>query len=251
VNQLNPEQAERLKEIGAYLRQVRQEQSISTEEVATKTFIPLRLLKALEEGQSDQLPEPVFIQGFIRRYADVLNLDGVALAKTFPLNLLPTKSEVSSQDFTKFLYRLIPNYLPYILYILLVGTAASGLFYLLNKPQTPKTNLQRKNSSITQQQTVTKPTSSTSEPTKAFGPSLPIQVRVSLKEKSQLRVTVDGKTEFDEVLAKGTEKTWTATKQLTLKADNASAVLIYFNQREPKLLGESRGSKEITFTPEQ
>jgi cytoskeletal protein RodZ len=251
VNQLNPEQAERLKEIGAYLRQVRQEQSISTEEVATKTFIPLRLLKALEEGQSEQLPEPVFIQGFIRRYADVLNLDGVALAKTFPLNLLPTKSEVSSQDFTKFLYRLIPNYLPYILYILLVGTAASGLFYLLNKPQTPKTNLQRKNSSITQEQTVTKPTSSTSEPTKAFGPSLPIQVRVSLKEKSQLRVTVDGKTEFDEVLAKGSEKTWTATKQLTLKADNASAVLIYFNQREPKLLGESRGSKEITFTPDQ
>ncbi len=251
MNQLNPEQAERLKEIGAYLRQVREEQSISTQEVATKTYIPLRLLKALEEGRSDQLPEPVFIQGFIRRYADVLNLDGAALAKTFPLNLLPTKSEVSSQDFTKLFYRIIPNYLPYILYILLVGTAASGLFYLLNKPQTPKTNLQRKNSSITQQQTVTKPTSSTSGSTKAFGPSLPIQVRVSLKEKSQLRVTVDGKTEFDEVLAKGTEKTWTATKQLTLKADNASAVLIYFNQREPKLLGESRGSKEITFTPEQ
>lgn len=251
MNQLNPEQAERLKEIGAYLRQVRQEQSISTQEVATKTYIPLRLLKALEEGRSDQLPEPVFIQGFIRRYADVLNLDGAALAKTFPLNLLPTKSEVSSQYFTKFLYRIIPNYLPYILYILLVVSAASGLFYLLNKPQTPKTNIQRKNSSLAQQQTVAKPTSSTSGPTKAFGPSLPIQVRVSLKEKSQLRVTVDGKTEFNGVLTKGTEKTWTATKQLTLKADKADAVLIYFNQREPKLLGDLSDNKEITFTPAQ
>jgi cytoskeletal protein RodZ len=92
VNHLNPAQTEQLKEIGAYLRQLRQEQSISTEEVAAKTFIPLRILKALEEGQPEHLPEAVFIQGFIRRYADVLDLDGAALAKTFPTNFFACNS---------------------------------------------------------------------------------------------------------------------------------------------------------------
>src|SRR5919199_1110208 len=252
VNQLNPDQVERLKEIGAYLRQLRQEQSISLEEVSAKTYIPMRLLKALEEGQLDQLPEPVFIQGFIRRYADVLNLDGAALAKTFPLNLLPTRTESSSEDFTKFLSSVLPNYLPYILYFFLVATAARGLFYLLNKPQTSNTYLQGKNSPFAQQQkTVEKPPSSTAAPPKALEPSLPIQVRVSLKESSWLRVTVDGKTQFEGVLTKGTERTWTATKKLTIKADNAGAVLISFNQREPKLLGKLGDVKEVTFTPEQ
>ena len=88
MNHLNPAQVEQLKEIGAYLRQIRQEVSIPIEEISAKTLIRLGMLKAIEEGQPDQLPEPVFVQGFIRRYADALGLDGVALAKTFPINFL-------------------------------------------------------------------------------------------------------------------------------------------------------------------
>lgn len=141
MNQLNLAQVEQLKEIGAYLRQLRQEQSISTEEVAAKTFIPSRLLKALEEGASDQLPEPIFIQGFIRRYADALDQDGDALAKTFPTSLLPVKSQTDDQE----AFRITSSsLLPYVAYILLLITAASGLVYLLKKPQTAKPPLQEK-----------------------------------------------------------------------------------------------------------
>ncbi len=61
------------------------------EEIAVKTFIPLRLLQAIDIGQTERLPEPVFVQGFIRRYADALGLDGWAVAKTFPTQ--PTITE--------------------------------------------------------------------------------------------------------------------------------------------------------------
>jgi cytoskeleton protein RodZ len=86
VEKLDSAQLDQLKEIGTYLRQVRQEQSKSLEEIATKTCIRLPLLRALELGQEQGLPEPVFVQGFIRRYADLLGLDGVGIARTFPVH---------------------------------------------------------------------------------------------------------------------------------------------------------------------
>ncbi len=138
TNNLNETQAEQLKNIGAYLRQFREEKSISTEEVAAKTFIPLRLLKALEEGQSDQLPEPIFVQGFIRRYAEVIDLDGEALAKTFSINLLPEKAEPPSQEISQPHSRTIKPYVLYILLGVLGVTVVTGLLYLFNKPQTAK-----------------------------------------------------------------------------------------------------------------
>ncbi len=253
MNHLSQEQTEQLREIGSQLRQLRQEQAISTEEVATKTFIPLRLLKALEEGQSDQLPEPVFVQSFIRKYADALDLDGAALANAFPTNFLPRKSDgYYSQERSSTLSQQIEPYLPYLLYILLVFSAASGLLYLHNKPQTAQPIQREKNSPVLQQQkTLAKPAPLSSAPPKASQPSSPIEVTVSLKEESWLRVTADGKTQFEGIMDKGKQQTWTAKKQLKLRAGNAGAVSISFNRQEPKLLGKLGDVEEVTFTPKK
>jgi cytoskeleton protein RodZ len=89
VGTLDTVQQEQLKAIGTYLSQIRQEQERSLEDIAAKTYIPLRLLKALEAGQERPLPEPVFIQGFIRRYGDALGLDGMDLSQRFPVHVTP------------------------------------------------------------------------------------------------------------------------------------------------------------------
>jgi cytoskeleton protein RodZ len=85
VEFLGSTQTEQLKAIGAKLSEARQQQSVTLEEIAAKTYIPLRLLGAIEAGKLEQLPEPVFIQGFIRRYADALGLDGTSLSKEFSI----------------------------------------------------------------------------------------------------------------------------------------------------------------------
>ncbi|MGQ4649716.1 RodZ domain-containing protein [Lyngbya aestuarii] len=299
MNSLNPAQAEQLKKIGAYLREIRQEQSISTEQVANKTFISSRLLKALEEGQSDQLPEPVFVQGFIRRYADCLNLDGMALAKTFPLNvtpinITPIKPDASSQQIpqspsidissrvaavksqTAQAIALKPRAAvikPYLSYILFFVAAASGLLYLINRPQTLQSSTEARKASATQQQKFTNNSiasttvASTVPKTPAPAPlavkspspkaspasqaSKAIKLAVNLEEKSWLRVIVDGKTEFEGILDKGAQQTWTAQKQLTLRSGNAGGVEYSLNQQQPKLLGAVGAVKEMTFTPNQ
>lgn len=86
MNKLDSTQLEQLQAIGAYLGEIRQDQARTLEEIAARTYIPLRLLRAIEAGQSQSLPEPVFVQGFIRRYADALGLDGWEIAQQFPVN---------------------------------------------------------------------------------------------------------------------------------------------------------------------
>lgn len=85
MQELESSQVEQLKKIAGQLLELRQKQSVKLEQVATATYIPLRLLQALEDLQLERLPEPVYIQGFIRRYADFLGLDGMSLAKEFPI----------------------------------------------------------------------------------------------------------------------------------------------------------------------
>ncbi len=237
MNHLTPTQAEQLKEIGIQLRQLRQEHSISTEEIAAKTHIQLRLLQALEEGESDQLPEPIFIQGFIRRYAEALNLDGSTLAQTFPVNELPINDKTSSKEVPQLAFTTFQPCLLYISTLLVIGIA-SGLLYLLNRPYRVQPELQTANF----------PQPSVSPTPQASQSDFPIQVRVSLNDESWLRVTEDGKIQFEGILTKGTQKTWTAQKQLIIRAGNSGAVLLSFNGQEPKTLGNPKEVKEVTFT---
>lgn len=251
MSHLTLEQTEQLKEIGAYLRQLRQDQAISTEEVAAKTFIPSRLLSALEEGQPEQLPEPVFIQGFIRRYADVLNLDGSTLAQQFPANSIPIRMETRSVETPQALSISLKPYVPHILFVAVVVSAASGLLYLVNKSATEQTQLQQKDASVVQpQNAVPNPVASTPAPPKTPASGAPIQFTVELKEPSWLRVIVDGKPEFEGILTQGKKQTWTAQETLTIRAGNSGAVRYYFNQQEPKLLGKIGEVEELTFTPQ-
>lgn len=92
---LAPTQVEQLQRIGDYLRQVRQEQGLSLDILANQIFIRPALLQALETGREDQLPEPVFIQGFIRRYAEALGLDGKAISQEFVVTPPPMMTDSS------------------------------------------------------------------------------------------------------------------------------------------------------------
>jgi cytoskeletal protein RodZ len=254
VTVLNEVQQEQLQEITAYLRQIRQEKSIRLEEIALQTHIRLVFLQALEEQRFEELPEPVFVQGFIRRYADKLGLDGTALANTFTINVLPLQFNHSTKKSSLY----IPLFVPYIFLLI---AASIGLFYLL-KPKLTGTSLAQKQNPIlsVQQKSLPSAVSSTISPSPISqviskpAPSpvtknIPnVAVTLELKGNSWLQVKADGKTEFEGTLNKGESKTWTAKKSLTVRSGNAGAVFVSVNEEEPKLLGNEGQVKEITYT---
>ena len=83
-------QQSQLAQIGAFLRENREKQGKSLEDVAIHTYIRPQLLNGIEMGDPDMLPEPIFVQGFIRRYAENLGLKGVELSQQFTVNSIPS-----------------------------------------------------------------------------------------------------------------------------------------------------------------
>nr|WP_322715506.1 helix-turn-helix domain-containing protein [Nostoc sp. ChiQUE02]MDZ8228357.1 helix-turn-helix domain-containing protein [Nostoc sp. ChiQUE02] len=143
---LNQAQVEQLKEITTHLRQVRQEKSLRIEEIAAQTLIRAGVLYALEEERFEELPEPIFVQGFIRRYGDALGLDGNALSYTFISNVVRHDSNNDHKNSDN----KSNTYIPLVVtYILLLVAASAGLLYILNPPQitseslTPEVNVQQ------------------------------------------------------------------------------------------------------------
>ena len=61
--------------LGTVLRTARENKGVTLAKAESATRIRLKYLEALEEGRASDLPEPVFVKGFLRNYAIYLGLD--------------------------------------------------------------------------------------------------------------------------------------------------------------------------------
>ncbi|MFQ5579338.1 MAG: helix-turn-helix domain-containing protein [Nitrospiria bacterium] len=64
-----------MENLGEHLQQVREEKNLSIDEVAARTRISPRFIRAIEENRFDLLPNMVSAKGFVRGYALCLELD--------------------------------------------------------------------------------------------------------------------------------------------------------------------------------
>lgn len=278
---LAPSQIEQLHSIGAYLRQVRQEQGLSLDAVANQIFIRPVLLNALETGNDAELPEPVFVQGFIRRYADALGLDGQALSSEFsvtPVDVLPTPELLEQADTngvvepeTRHSIRVLEKAeahapvsplprkspIPWIAGLgALLLALGLGIWAMTGRDQTPSTVNEPVDELPSDEaaplesdpalESVEEPEPSTLAPSLAA----PVVVDLSLRERSWLSVTADGETVFEGTSEAGFEETWTAEDTLVLTTGNAGGVELAVNGDEAVVIGESGDVKTLTITPD-
>jgi len=251
MNTLNYEQdlADKLGELGKKLQQVREQKMMSLEQVAAKTLIQPRILNAIEQGKLEQLPEPVYTQGFIRRFAEALDLDGAEFASTFPakpgVQRRPDWHQLPAAP-------LRPIHL-YVLYVVLIVAAASGLSYLTNRATpTPQSEATTPASASTKSSAPNTP--STTGPAKISTlvpktprPNQPVKVDVTLQQESWMEVIADGKREFEGVLPRGTKRTWTAKENLTVKAGNSGGVLVTYSDVQARPMGANGAVEELTI----
>lgn len=72
-----------LQTLGAMLRQARESQALSLEEVEAQTRIRVKYLQALETGDFSVLPSITHARGFLRNYAQFLHLDANSIMADF------------------------------------------------------------------------------------------------------------------------------------------------------------------------
>ena len=70
-------------QIGQKLRNARESRGLTVGQIYDKTKISTANLEAIENGDIDQLPEPVYVSGFIKRYAECVGLNGQNLTEEF------------------------------------------------------------------------------------------------------------------------------------------------------------------------
>jgi cytoskeleton protein RodZ len=68
-------QVAEIESLGAYLRKEREERKVTLEEVSSVTRINVKLLTFLEEDNYKELPNLVFVKGYLNAYANYLGLD--------------------------------------------------------------------------------------------------------------------------------------------------------------------------------
>ena len=82
--------------LGETFKKRRQERSLSIKEAENATSIRSNFLEAIEEGHLAKLISPIYAQGFIKKYATFLELDGEALIKEHP-SVLKVLSEAPEE----------------------------------------------------------------------------------------------------------------------------------------------------------
>ena len=144
-----------LKRIGNFIKEARLSREQSVEELASDLKIVFHQLKAIEEGNEEELPEKVFIKAMIRRISQKLKLDTEFLMDEFKTERKEVKIEEIVEEVSKKNYksRQSKNFNPlgFIIFILIsgfLGLIASSLIFNLfsdtSQNQTPKQELIKK-----------------------------------------------------------------------------------------------------------
>ena len=81
-----------IENFGSYLKHERELRGFSLEEIATRTKISIHFLQALENNQFDDLPEKVFIKGYIRSFARIIGSDEHEMLNAFDDTIDPPSS---------------------------------------------------------------------------------------------------------------------------------------------------------------
>ncbi|OIP78209.1 MAG: hypothetical protein AUK48_02195 [Oscillatoriales cyanobacterium CG2_30_44_21] len=326
VNSTTSKQAEKLAEIGAQFKRVREDKELSIPHLTATTLIAEKYLRAIENGEIASLPEPIYVRGFIRKYGTALGVGD--LSEDFPLNpVLPERKWSGSAA-----AELRPFHL-YALYILVIAGAVSILATFLNAPEANKINdnqtnfgksaqidanlsanpalepniaalapkvgglqvlrqqsstgIAIPNSNVTATPIANPAVTVSQAPLNkmqseavfgevnslvgskiqawATGASLmlspaiasdsnfefvgnkPVNVGIVMQGQSWLLITVDGQTAFEGVLEEGKKLTWSADKQISVRAGNASSVALSYNNQAIRVLGREGEVVEQLF----
>ena len=82
---------------GSYLKSERELRGVTLDELHSKTKIPVRHLRSLENNQFDELPEEVFIKGYIRSVAKIIGTQEDEMLSTY-LDIKKTTPSINTNN---------------------------------------------------------------------------------------------------------------------------------------------------------
>ncbi len=255
------------RKLGEILRERRESLNLSIEEAAKATKLKKSTILALENGDYKELQEPVYIRGFLKIYASLLNLDYNKLSTILDeeLRLAGKLEEEEKRGIRKLkpLFLLIIIIVIIIVFIFLIAFRQGPLGFIVRRET-------RNRVEISQQ--IEKPTKEELQPLEKLVSEepKPKEEKVTIKETpaqvipekrevsveikgldySWLRVIVDGNKVFEGFLNNGDFYSWKGKEKIIVRTGNAGGISITVNGKDLGILGKKGEVLEREFLPE-
>ena len=257
-------------EIGHRLRRRREMLSLTYEEIERHIRVRTAFLQALERGALDELPSPVQTRGILSNYAGFLDLDADAILLRFadglqvryrekgPRNPPRTRAPMTVNTSLPPLRSFIASDLLFgggiaIMLLLFaiwgIGRVMAVRSVTSPQPTSPSISdiLAGTALPVPSQQVTLIPAEDTSlAPASAvtatvqletLDPNINVQIKLTATESTYVRVTVDGKVQFEGRAVIGTDYTYKAAKRIEILVGSGSAVRVTYNGHDLGLMG--------------
>lgn len=258
--------------VGYTLRQERERQNLSIEDIEQGTSIRALYIEAIENGEYNKLPGTVYTKGFIKNYAKFLGLDADDMVKKFMEDVAElsganqpiveenaeqtsekkSESKTVKQDKKPLGYSIQESNRPssglliiaaVVLIAVLAGTAWSWLSNSdgdVAKVDTPVEQTQP----ATPEETADNP-----EPVAESNPvpADSVQVQARFNDRCWALVTIDGAVVYEGVLDGGQTLSWEGKENINVRLGNAGAVEFFQNGKSLGVLGGVGDVVDKTF----
>ncbi len=208
-----------MESVGRKLKKARLEKNITLEEAYRQTKIHSQVLEALEEDRAHNFLSPIYIKGFLKKYAQFLGLNSEQILKEYfdsqKKELEPEEMVIDKK------YKIFPGFKPFAILRILLGIILIFIFVVYLRFVTRRI--------AEHQREIKKPKVEVTIEPKSEVKIEDLILEVETKDACWIRVKADGETIFQKTLPKGKRERWQAKKSLELLIGKPEALEVFFN----------------------
>lgn len=258
--------------IGEALRQERERQRLTIQDVEDGTSIRAAYIEAIESGEYDKMPGRVYAKGFVKNYAKFLQLDGDEFVKKFMAEVSPPEEvveqvkevdvenkskrfSISGRRLEEVSSNFSSNHL--VAAIMVVAILLGGFFYFGSSDSTEVAQVDNPKTQEVQTVPTTPDSAATPTPTEnvvttpaaaAPAPVDGVNLQATFTGDCWIMVTVDGNFVYEGIPTAGQVMDWKGNQSVNVRMGNAGAVDFVMNGQNFGKLGGIGDVVDKTFT---
>ena len=259
--------------VGYTLRQERERQNLTINDIEEGTSIRAPYIEAIENGEYDKLPGTVYTKGFIKNYAKFLGLDADAMTKEFANDLAELSgttaqpepdAEKTEPDKRPEPVSVKPEKKPFgysvedkprsksgmliIAAVVLVAALAGGIWSWLSSSEGDVAQVTPPPAQEITEPAPVEETNPTPVANANPAPAENVSVQARFNDKCWTLVTVDGAVVYEGVIDGGQTLTWEGKDNINVRLGNAGAVEFFQDGKSLGVQGAIGDVVDKTFT---
>ena len=238
-------------DIGNMLKEAREARGLTLEKVEAETKIRKKYIAAMEQGEFQTLPGPIYARAFLKNYAKYLNIDTEEIAEALK-EIHPgenTQTETPKTVDKKTVKKAgLTRYWMYFAAVLLIAVAVVSIYYgargiTANRVAAGEGENQAAVVATSQDETLQQAPAQDNSPI-ITGVNVVLNVK---SDRSWTNVIVDGNQVFQGEIKAGESKSFEGKEKILVTLGNAGAVEVLENGKSIGFLGASGEVVEHEF----